>query len=172
VAQVDRRRADDVRGDRVKAERFVARSRIAAPAEVVFRWHEAPGALEALTPAGQPVRLVERTGGLEVGARVVLAIGWGPFRIHWIAEHDLYVAGREFRDVQRSGPFARWVHTHRFLAVDECSSILEDEVEWALPFGAIGTLGRALARHEIARLFAHRHLVTAQAVSGRPPLPA
>jgi uncharacterized protein len=156
----------------VKPERFLARSRIAAPAEAVFRWHEAPGALEALTPPGKPVRLVERTGGLEVGARVVLAIGWGPLRIHWIAEHDRYVPGREFRDVHRSGPFARWAHTHRFLPVDEHSSILEDEVEWALPFGAIGTLGRAIARREIARLFAHRHRVTAAAVSGRPPLPA
>lgn len=154
-------------------ERFLERSRIAAPAEAVFRWHETPGALEALTPPGQPVRLVERHGGLAVGARVVLAIGYGPLSIRWIAEHDRYVPGREFRDVQRSGPFAHWVHTHRFLPLDERSSILEDEVEWALPFGALGRLvGAPLARREIARLFAHRHRVTAEAVSGRPPLPA
>lgn len=159
--------ADDSAGRRGPlVERFVKRSRLAAPPEAVFRWHEAPDAIERLTPPWAPVRVLERSGGLEAGARVVLGLGVGPLRIRWVAEHDRCVPGREFRDVQTRGPFARWVHVHRFLPDGE-GSILEDDVEWALPLGPLGRLAAPLARREITRLFEYRHRVTAEAMGSR-----
>ena len=44
----------------MSSERFVHRTRIAAPAEEVFRWHARPGALERLTPPWEPVEVIER----------------------------------------------------------------------------------------------------------------
>lgn len=148
---------------------FLKRTRIAAAAEAVFAWHAEPGALERLTPPWEPVRVVERSGGIEPGARVVLEMRLGPLRRRWVAQHTAWEPGRWFRDVQVSGPFARWEHTHRFIPIvggpgDEAACWLEDEVHYALP---LGWLGRLLAgwyvRRKLERLFAYRHRVTAAA---------
>ncbi|MGE0825960.1 MAG: SRPBCC family protein [Candidatus Binatia bacterium] len=95
-------------------ETFTRRTRIAAPAEEVFRWHARPGAFERLNLPWEPAAIVARHGGIEDGAVVVWRMSLGPLRHHGIAEHRDYQEGRQFRDVQVSGPFAHWVHTHRF----------------------------------------------------------
>jgi ligand-binding SRPBCC domain-containing protein len=50
-------------------DRFVRRTRIAAPAAEVFRWHARQGALERLTPPWESIEVLERTGGIEDGSR-------------------------------------------------------------------------------------------------------
>jgi ligand-binding SRPBCC domain-containing protein len=129
------------------SERFVRRVRIAAPAAEVFQWHARPGALERLTPPWEPVQVLERTGGIENGARVVLGASIGPFRFRWVAEHRDYQEGQQFRDVQVSGPFALWDHTHRVEPDGPDACFLEDDITYALPLGAIGrVLGGPLAQ--------------------------
>ena len=49
---------------------FVRRTALPHPADRVFAWHARRGAL--LMPPFAPVRVVERSGGIEPGARVVL----------------------------------------------------------------------------------------------------
>src|SRR5512134_3414770 len=96
----------------LSSELFVRRTRIAAPAADVFAWHARPGALERLTPPWERVEVLEKHGGIENGARVVLRMGSFPLTTRWVAEHRDYVEGEQFRDVQVAGPFARWEHTH------------------------------------------------------------
>jgi ligand-binding SRPBCC domain-containing protein len=147
----------------MKTEAFVRRSRIAAPAAVVYRWHALPGALEKLTPPWEHVRVVEKTGGIEKGARVVLEMGRSPFRRRWVAEHQDFEQGRYFSDLQLSGPFAYWKHTHTFEPDGPAASILEDRVEYALPFGVLGRwFGDWYVRRKLAKLFEYRHKVTAE----------
>jgi NADPH-dependent 2,4-dienoyl-CoA reductase/sulfur reductase-like enzyme len=47
---------------------------------------------------------------------VVLVNRMGPLRLRWVAEHTAFddrgEAGGTFVDVQREGPFRRWVHRH------------------------------------------------------------
>src|SRR3990167_1504442 len=92
---------------------FERRSLMPVSADELCAWHAQPGAFERLNPPFQPVEVEERTGGLEVGARTVIR-GVGPLGSRWVAEHTAYEPGRMFRDEQVSGPFAKWVHTHRF----------------------------------------------------------
>jgi ligand-binding SRPBCC domain-containing protein len=87
---------------------FTAVSSIAAPAEEVFRWHAEPDALTRLTPPWEPVEFLEPAPGIRDGNRGVLRVRVGPFRVRWVFEHRDYVEGRQFRDVQISGPFRRW----------------------------------------------------------------
>jgi len=105
---------------------------------------------------------------------VVIRTRLGPLRQRWVAEHVDFVPGRQFRDVQREGPFARWVHTHRVEARDAHSAWLEDEIDYALPGGAAGRLlGGGFVRRRLARVFAYRHRVTRgdlRAHHGRPAL--
>jgi len=144
------------------AELFVRRSHLDAPAAEVFRWHARPGAFERLTPPWEPVRVVERHGGIEDGGRVVLRMGPGPFGVRWVAEHFDYVEGERFRDRQAAGPFAHWLHTHRVEPDGGDACWLEDRIEYALPFGALGALfGNAFTRRKLDRMFRYRHRVTA-----------
>ena len=141
---------------------FLKRTHLAAPAEVVFRWHARPGAFERLTPPWAPVTVVERSGGIDTGARVVLDIPVGPTRVRWVAEHRNYVEGRRFTDVQVSGPFARWAHTHSFEPDGPGACVLEDRIEYDLPLGAAGALvGGPFVSRMLERMFAYRHRVTA-----------
>lgn len=117
---------------------FVRRTRIAAPVERVFQWHELPGVLEKLTPPGEPVRVIERSGGIRDGGRVVIEIGYPPVSIRWAAEHSGYIENRQFRDIQVRGPFRRWEHTHLFEADGPDACYLEDHIEYAAPLGMIG----------------------------------
>ena len=143
---------------------FVQRSTLPEPAEAVFAWHARPGAFERLVPPWQQVRVVERSGeGIGPGTRVVIELSLGPLRQQWVALHDHCVEGREFRDVQVSGPFAAWAHTHRFRPVSDEQSILEDHIEYRLPGGRVGELvaGR-FARRQLGRMFGFRHMRTRQ----------
>ena len=147
----------------MRTELFIRRVHIAAPASVVFGWHARPGAFERLTPPWESVEIIERSGGIEDGARTVLRMAIGPFSQRWIAEHRDYKAGVQFRDVQISGPFARWEHMHRIEPEGSDSCVLEDQIEYALPAGALGRfLGRAFTEKKLEGLFAYRHEVTRQ----------
>src|SRR5271168_4141719 len=66
---------------------FIAKSRIEAPAEEVFRWHARPDALERLSPPWEPVEILERAPGIRDGDRGALRVRLGPFKIRWLFEH-------------------------------------------------------------------------------------
>lgn len=143
-------------------ELFVRRSRIAAPAKEVFAWHARQGALERLTPPWEHVAVIERHGGIEDGGRVVLRMGRGPLSARWVAEHGDYIDGVQFRDVQVEGPFSAWEHTHRVTPDGPDACYLEDQIEYALPLGAVGALGGgSMVRRRLRRMFEYRHRVTA-----------
>jgi ligand-binding SRPBCC domain-containing protein len=148
----------------VKTERLTFESRIPASPRALYDWHAEPEALERLTPPWESVEVLEKTGGLEDGARVVLRVGKGLLARRWVAEHRDHVEGERFTDVMVEGPFRSWKHVHRFLPDGEGGAILVDDLEFALPFGLPGRwlLGRFL-RQKIRRMFEWRHRVTREA---------
>ncbi|HEX3372137.1 MAG TPA: SRPBCC family protein [Candidatus Acidoferrales bacterium] len=152
----------------MKTETFVRRSEMEASAEDVYAWHASPGALEKLTPPGEPVKIISKSGGIERGARVELEVGNWPLRQRWVAMHGDFEVGRFFTDEQVSGPFAYWKHRHTFEPLSAATSILEDRVEYALPFGFLGRwFGGWFARRKLEKLFRYRHEVTAREVGSR-----
>ena len=155
---------------------FVRRSRLPVSREALYQWHARPGAFERLTPPWTPVEVVERTGGIEDGARLVMRLHAGPVPIRWTAVHRGHQPGRQFQDEQVEGPFRRWLHTHRFLDDEQGGAVLEDQVEFELPGGPLGRLGEPFALRALRRMFRFRHARTAAdlrrhaAPAGRPPL--
>ena len=130
-------------------------------ADALFAWHERPQAFQRLTPSWMPARVISREGGIRDGARVSLAVPLGPVSTRWDLEHTRYVAGREFRDVQRSGPFASWEHVHTMEPAGEHASVLEDRIRFRLPappFGAM--IAGAFTRDRLERLLRWRHALT------------
>ena len=64
---------------------FEKRTRIAAPPELVFAFHDRPEALELLMPPWEPARIVEKTPGLGVGVRAVIEVRVGP-TVHRVSQ--------------------------------------------------------------------------------------
>lgn len=141
---------------------FTYRSAMPVAAADLFDWHARPGALERLMPPWDPVRVVERSGGLEAGARVVLdvPVGAGPLAVHlrWVSRHGDIVVGQRFTDEQIEGPFGRWVHTHLMEPDGPARSFLDDRIAYDPPLGAAGRLlADRLVPARLARLFRFRH---------------
>lgn len=152
----------------MQTQTFYQESEINATPTAVFAWHERPGAVEELTPPWEKVEVLERAGNLQVGARVVFKIRNGPISQTWVAEHTEYNPPHFFTDVQRQGPFAHWVHRHRFESTERGRTKMIDEVEYALPFGCLGQcLAGWFVRAKLQRMFAYRHQVVALALNGR-----
>lgn len=132
--------------------------RVPVPVETLFAWHERPGAFARLAPPWDAPKVLEHTGGIRDGARVVLQVHAGPIATTWRLEHRDYIANEQFVDVMREGPFERWVHTHRFLADGPNASVLEDHIAYALPMGALGDcVAGGFSESTLARVFAYRH---------------
>ena len=107
--------------------------------------------------------MVQRATGLHVGARVIFKVYTGPFWRRWVAEHTEYEPPHLFADVQRQGPFAYWHHRHRFEPTERGTTLMTDEIDYALPLGWLGELfGGAFTRVKLQRMFDYRHQVVAQ----------
>lgn len=145
-----------------KSLMFSARSRMPVQATELFAWHTREGAFERLSPPWEPAEVVERTGqGIHEGTRVVVRIKVGPVPQTLVARHTKYIEGSLFQDTMESGPFSRWVHNHRMWPDPPSASVLEDEVEYVLPLGALGRgVGGGFARGKLEKMFAYRHTVT------------
>lgn len=160
----------------MRTDTFVYRSRISSPADDVFDWHVRPGAFQRLVPPWERIRLIDAGNGVAEGSRAEIAVSIGPLRQRWTAEHRDIIPGRQFRDVQLRGPFAHWEHTHTIMPEGTNDCWLEDRIEFAPPFGAIGWwLGLPLIRRKLRATFAYRHRTTAadliahrQAAQARP----
>lgn len=140
---------------------FEKRTRINAPPDVVFAFHERPDALTLLMPPWEQARVVERTGGLEKGARVVLETQIGPIKQRMVAVHTDYEKGRMFQDTIVEGPFASWVHTHTMEPDGDDATWLIDHIEYKLPLGPLGALfGGGFAKKKLEKMFEFRHEIT------------
>jgi ligand-binding SRPBCC domain-containing protein len=124
---------------------------IDAPVATVFGFHQREEALRLLSPPFPPVQIT-RTGGLEIGTRVV--VRRGPF--HWVARHSDFEQDRLFVDEQIEGPFQLWVHRHEFEDLG-ATTRLTDRVEYRMRGGA---LANAAMRPMLAMLFRYRHRIT------------
>jgi ligand-binding SRPBCC domain-containing protein len=144
---------------------FIRESRINAPPEAVFAFHESPGALLRLTPPWEDAKVVAGGTSITTGSRVVIETKVGLFPLRMVALHTEYDPPHLFADRQESGPFGSWYHRHRFLDDGEGGTILRDEIEYDPPMGWIGKLlSDGLIEQRLDRMFAFRHAETKRIV--------
>lgn len=144
-----------------REEVFTMSTRIGRPAAGVFAWHERPGALRRLCPPWEKIEIWSAQGGIRDGGRAVVRAKVGWFWSTWEMEHRDYLEGKQFRDVMRSGPFAKWEHLHTITPSGPDACVLTDTITYGLPLGAIGqAVAGAFTRHKLVRMFTWRHAVT------------
>ncbi|MCF7689058.1 MAG: TIGR01777 family oxidoreductase [Cephaloticoccus sp.] len=141
--------------------KFRLETRIERSAAEVYAWHGRPGAFARLQPPWEKVELPDGHPGIFESSRVTVRTKIGPFYSQWVVEHRDVIPGIQFRDVMLEGPFAQWIHTHRFVTQGDCACLLIDEIEYALPLAPLGNLcGDWIVRRKLNRMFRYRHVIT------------
>ncbi len=144
--------------------RRVFETRIAAPVEKVWAFHESVEALKALTPPDRNVTVMSEDTAVREGALHVLRVVMFGVPIVWKARITDVQPPFGFTDTAEKSPFAAWRHRHDFLP-DGDGTLLRDTVEYRAPFGPLGALAhRLFIDRDIERMFAYRHRVTKEAL--------
>ncbi len=122
------------------------------------------GAFERLAPPWDEPRLISPFAPPAVGEAVELHVPVLPgVQMVWLSDFAEVQEGELFRDVQRTGPFDFFDHTHRFEPKADGMSVMEDRIRYVLPGGVLGDLlGSALVRGKLDATFAYRHRVLAK----------
>lgn len=140
--------------------KFKYSSLIDAPVELVWKFHERSDILELLTPPWLAIQVIRREGGLEVGATSEVKIFVGSIPVKWLAVHTECQKHYLFTDEQQEGPFAKWVHRHRFSAENN-KTLLTDDIDFSLPGGFLTDfLASWLIMMQLDQIFHYRHQVT------------
>lgn len=100
--------------------------------------------------------LTELPVDMRVGALIDYRIALWGIPLRWRTEISAWRPPIEFVDTQLVGPYAEWVHRHRFIAVGPDATIVEDHVRFRLPLGRLGGLAGPLVRRQLRRIFTYR----------------
>jgi ligand-binding SRPBCC domain-containing protein len=104
------------------------RFRVQASVDRVAEFHRRAASMAAITPPPIIVKIHDAPHVLNDGDRMNFTMWIGPLPVYWEAQIEAPSLDG-FTDRQLRGPFQHWVHRHTFLAVDEHTTEVVDEVE-------------------------------------------
>jgi ligand-binding SRPBCC domain-containing protein len=129
------------------------------PLATVFPFFADAENLERLTPPELAFRIDSKLPiAMQVGALIDYTIGLYRIPMKWRTEITDWRPPHSFEDTQLSGPYRKWVHSHRFTE-NAGGTIIEDHVDYALPFGILGRLVHPLVARQLKRIFDYRETV-------------
>ncbi len=127
------------------------------PAEVFPFFADARN-LEAITPPWLGFEVVSpRPIEMRAGALIEYRLRLHGLRVAWLTRIEEFVPRERFVDMQLSGPYRLWHHTHEFRELPGGGTLMTDTVRYALPLGPLGSLAhRLLVRRDLERIFDFR----------------
>jgi hypothetical protein len=108
---------------------------------------------------------------MRAGTIIDYALSLHGVPIRWRTRIEEWRPGVSFVDAQIRGPYALWVHRHRF-EPSRGGTAVRDRVDYALPLDPLSRPAHALiVRPDVERIFAHRHAVIALRLGGPDAAP-
>jgi ligand-binding SRPBCC domain-containing protein len=145
-------------------------TRIRAPVQALFAFHQDPSNLHRIQPPGVRVMKVILPPEWCVGARLSVRIRiLGLVPQAWEVRLEEVSPPTRLVDVAIRGPYPEWRHVHAFQEDGPGHSTLTDRVEYQPPWGRLGVLlDRVFFRPQLAVMFAWRHRQTRRLLESMP----
>jgi ligand-binding SRPBCC domain-containing protein len=142
----------------LRAEQLIKR-----PIDDVFAFFNKPENLAVLTPDSLGFRILTPTPiEMKEGSLIDYTIKLAGIRVRWTTLITAFDPPYKFVDQQLRGPYSFWHHTHTFKETDE-GTLINDAVQYTLPFGALGKLVHTLiVKRRLENIFKYR----AEAIEG------
>jgi len=125
--------------------------------EEVFAFFSDAHNLEVITPSWLAFRIL--TPGpisMKAGTKLSYRLSWHGVPVRWTTEIRRWEPPSRFIDVELTGPYRLWHHTHRF-ATQDGGTRMTDIVRYRLPCGFIGRTMHALkVRRDVEQIFDYR----------------
>ena len=112
--------------------------------EEAFAFFADPWNLEAITPPWLRFRIVSAPARLRRGGHLRYHLRLFGWPVRWHTEIVEWHPPRSFTDLQLSGPYPFWEHTHRLSPVPAGTEIF-DLIRYRLPGGALAPVVQRLA---------------------------
>jgi len=127
------------------------------PLDKVFEFFSKAENLQQLTPPWLHFHILSvEPAPVRKGTLIRYSLRWRIFPVRWASEIAEWEPPNRFVDVQLKGPYKLWHHEHRFAAEGNGTRI-SDEVQYLLPFGALGAMAHSLkVRKDLEGIFAYR----------------
>jgi ligand-binding SRPBCC domain-containing protein len=128
------------------------------PPEELFGFFGNALNLEAITPPWLGFRVVTPEPiQMGPGTLIEYRLELHGVPIRWRTKIAVWDPPRRFVDVQLSGPYRMWHHTHDFEPAPGGGTLMRDTVRYALPLGPLGEIAhRLLVRRDLERIFDFR----------------
>lgn len=139
-------------------EFFQARFWVQQPQETVFKYFANDRNLEQIMPSSMQFTVESKsTPVLELNTVMNYSMRMHGLKLTWRSQITSFKPPHEFTDIQLSGPYKKWEHTHRFTPAPNGWTLIEDDIRFQLHMGCLGRiLGTHIARREILKIFKHR----------------
>lgn len=126
------------------------------PLEEAFAFFADPRNLEAITPSWLGFRIVEAPAELRQGSLLRYRLQLFGIPLGWRTEIAAWSPPRTFTDIQLSGPYPLWEHTHRLTPLGATTTEIHDHVRYRVPGGPLAPLVAPLVRVCLDRIFDFR----------------
>ena len=131
---------------------------VKASIEKIWDFFSNPNNLSVLTPKSMKLKIIKPVPpGMFIGQKTKYSVSplFG-FRFRWEGEIIDIIEGKQFIDEQRKGPFSYWRHHHIF--IDQAGGTeIRDQLEYSLPFGALGSIVQPFVHKQIIHMFDYRN---------------
>ena len=141
--------------------------RLPGPPGDVFPFFADAHNLEAITPPWLGFRVVTPSPiEMRAGTLLEYRLRLHGVPVRWRTRIAVWDPPARFVDVQLSGPYRFWHHTHDFEPDGRGGTLMRDTVRYALPLGPLGTLAhRLLVRRDLAEIFDFRQRAVVASLS-------